>query len=107
MVLTKEETVKAFKIMLSLIDKGMFSWSELKGVHETMEKMNENIKDDKFDLDLNQINFVLNSIKVCSNRKPIDIDEQIQLEFNGVFYRLKELKTEVEAASEKTSVTEL
>lgn len=107
MVLTKEETIKCFKIMLSLIDKGMFTWSELKGVHETVDALNTNLKDEKYELEVSPVNFMLNSIKVCSNRKPIDIDEQIELDLNGVYAFLKKLKTELDAASETTSVTEL
>ncbi len=108
MSLTKDETIKSFKIMASLLDKGMFLWNELKGLSDVMEKLNENIKSEKYDLEDTQLNFILNSIKVCSNRKPIDIEEQMQLEFVEVFNRLKNVKIEKDkAASSKTSITEL
>lgn len=107
MSLTKDETVKSFKIMVSLLDKGMFLWNELKGLNEVMEKLNENIKSEKYDLEDTHLNFILNSIKVCSNRKPIDIEEQMQLEFVEVFNRLKNVKIEKDKTSSKTSITEL
>lgn len=107
MALTKEETIKCFKIMLSLIDKGMFTWSELKGVHETVEALNTNLKNDTYELEVAPVNFMLNSVKVCSNRKPVDIDEQIELDLNGMYATLKKLKSELDTSSETTSVTEL
>ncbi len=43
MSLTKDETIKSFKIMASLLDKGMFLWNELKGLSDVMEKLNEKL----------------------------------------------------------------
>lgn len=108
MSLTKDETLKCFKIMASLLDKGMFFWNELKGLSDVMEKLNENVKEDKYELESSHVIFILNSFKVCSNRKPIDIEEQMALDFSGMFNRLKEVKVALDAKpSAPSTITEI